>query len=332
MVKNIHLAILDADIPARALYELRGLYSAQFRDILQTAVLRLNSSESIKNGPVRLKVSAYDIHGGNYPPYNLLRQQSGEQTTTSVPEYEKGGTALGYYDYIDAILITGSAPAVYQAEHYPWMLELEHYIQTVYQDYPRVKLLGSCFGHQLIAKALLSRSKLKREEFVYVEKCPFGREIGLFPVKINPDFALAFPILSTLPKRELRIQMMHGDWVVSAATGLPASLLDGVWNVSLPKPWVNMGSTAICPIQGLFYPKRVLTIQGHFELDAFAMQKTCIEFGPLLGWSPAQLTAFLEQIGQDTFGEQDDYVKLAEVVVLFLCEADSRPYRTFASC
>ena len=36
-MRTIHLAILDADIPARAMYNARGLYSTQLRDILSNA-------------------------------------------------------------------------------------------------------------------------------------------------------------------------------------------------------------------------------------------------------------------------------------------------------
>lgn len=50
----------------------------------------------------------------------------------------------------DAYLITGSRFSVYDDE--PWIRKLEEYVLTLHNS--RFPLLGICFGHQMIAKAL----------------------------------------------------------------------------------------------------------------------------------------------------------------------------------
>lgn len=39
----------------------------------------------------------------------------------------------------------------------------------------------------------------------------------------------------------------------------------------VPEGCVNLGSTPICEIQGLYMPGRILTVQGHPEYDEFVM-------------------------------------------------------------
>lgn len=41
----------------------------------------------------------------------------------------------------------------------------------------------------------------------------------------------------------------------------------------VPDGCVNLGSTPICKIQGLYMPGRILTVQGHPEYDEFVMTK-----------------------------------------------------------
>ena len=53
-------------------------------------------------------------------------------------------------DECDAYLITGSKFSVYDAE--PWIIELQDYVISLHGR--RKKLIGICFGHQIIAHAL----------------------------------------------------------------------------------------------------------------------------------------------------------------------------------
>jgi hypothetical protein len=47
------------------------------------------------------------------------------------------------------------------------------------------------------------------------------------------------------------------------------------------------------------------------------MQKMCLEFAPLLGWTDSKLGLFLEQVGFD-YGRRDDSGAFALAVVCFL--------------
>ena len=53
-----------------------------------------------------------------------------------------------------AIIIPGSASGVHEFENTPWLPVLTRLIQNVYENYPHIKLVGICFGSQIIAQAL----------------------------------------------------------------------------------------------------------------------------------------------------------------------------------
>ncbi|KAL6230558.1 hypothetical protein BDW75DRAFT_248560 [Aspergillus navahoensis] len=303
----LHIAILDIDVPVPNVYAARGLYSSQFRTLLQSAASRLNLPAS------SIHTTAFDVVGGSLPPLQSLR--------TSPRESEDGvnGDTTNINPLalpIDGILITGAAAAAYEAAKYPWIIPLQSFVQTVFGSYAHVKLFGSCFGHQIIGQALLSAQAPKRSPrqapSVTVERNPRGLETGLASVKLSRQFTAAFPALSTrLPVAdEMRLQMIHGDWV---------AFLPGV--EKLPEPWVNVGSTELCPIQGLYYPGRVLTYQGHFEFDVFINSETCVEFGRRGGWEKADVESYLGLIERgrvEGVAEDDDDARVAaEVVISF---------------
>ena len=299
--QKLHIAILDTDVPIPQVYAERGLYSTQFRTLLRAAASRLNSQ------PVEIHTTAFDAVGGCLPPLECLR------TATS-----EGSGPLGP---IDGILITGSAAAAYDITHQPWIAELQKFIQCVYAEYPEVKMFGSCFGHQIIAQALLGVDSSScngstkdvdgKKTAVKVEYSPEGHEVGIVPITLDEQFKSAFPILSNLPTGSFRLQLIHGDRVVSVSDPNVVSLPDG---------WVNLGHTAKCSIQGLYKPSRVLTYQGHFEFDTFVNRETCFAFAKRGNWPSEKVEKFVKQIevaavpGKE---DDDDSKVAAEVVVQF---------------
>ena len=58
-------------------------------------------------------------------------------------------------DEVDAYLITGSKSSVYDDK--PWIRELEAFVRELHAR--RKKLVGICFGHQLVAQALGGRTE-----------------------------------------------------------------------------------------------------------------------------------------------------------------------------
>lgn len=298
----MHIAVFDTDNPVPKVFAKHGLYSTRFRKLLQAAAGRLKQSGTIPSDTI-VTTSAYDTCHGVFPLEENLRTSA----------------STGDINTIDAILISGSAKAIYDGE--PWMTELHHYIQHVFDKYPLVKIFGSCFGHQAIASALLGDS-------VRVEKCPLGVEAGIVPITLDEQFCQSVPHIlapregdesgnERRKNRLLRLQLVHGDWVV------PKSYPE---STALPEPWVNLGSTEICPVHGLYFPKRVLSFQGHFEFSSEVNRESVKEFGIRLGWESSLLDTRLRQInvsareGQDD-NDDDDSLVAAEVVLMFFLQS-----------
>ncbi|KAL2011967.1 hypothetical protein VTN00DRAFT_4685 [Thermoascus crustaceus] len=346
---SIHIAILDTDVPVPKVYAARGLYSSQFRVLLQAAAARLNARDQLRNSAnIEIRTTAYDAAGGCLPPLELLRKnpRRGGQN-------EEGFGPLGP---IDALLITGSSASAYELDKYPWIAPLQAFIQRVYEEFPEVKIFGSCFGHQIVAQALLShhnpqfakddnngasgtshvesqKEEKKKKGYVSVAACPSGYEIGIEPITLEPAFTDVFPELRerlSHPDGKLRIQLIHGDRVMPLSSPDTSSIRSSTngtttTSTSLPSPWLNVGSTTKSPIQGLYHPSRILTYQGHFEFDTFVNRETCIEFARRGGWSDADVAAYLDRIGSMPAPgkEDDDDAKVAaEIVVMFLAGED----------
>jgi GMP synthase-like glutamine amidotransferase len=89
-------------------------------------------------------------------------------------------------DEVDAYLITGSKSSVYEDK--PWIAALIDFVREL--DRRRKKIVGICFGHQLVAQALGGRT----------EKSPKGWGVGLHSYRFastpgwhdgeDPDFAV----------------------------------------------------------------------------------------------------------------------------------------------
>lgn len=314
MANNIHVAVLDADIPCLSVYKERGLYSSQFRVLLQAAATRLNKSAdtTLQHGPLVVNVTAFDAVGKTLPPLETLRN------SPKTPAEPHAGGPLGP---IDAILITGSASSAY--EDLPWIHELQAFIQSVHADYPHVKIFGSCFGHQIIAQALLSKDETSLESSFHVVHSQAGFEMGIQPITLDPSFTARFPPLARASAMNpFRIQLIHGDRVVPTPEAVAAT---GETDVSLPAPWCNIGSSAQCAIQGLYNPGRVLTYQGHFEFDTFVNGELSQEFGRRANWPADVVAGYLELINRSLvpgMDDDDDSKAAAEAVLLFFAGED----------
>ncbi|GFF80170.1 putative glutamine amidotransferase-like protein C13C5.04 [Aspergillus lentulus] len=284
---HIHIAILDLDVPVPTVYATRGLYSSQFTHLLVSAAARLSQSQSLSPGKeITISTSSYDVVGGIFPSPHLLR--------------ERGG--------IDGILLTGSSTSVYHADKHPWISSLQAFLTEVYVNHPHIKLFGSCFGHQMLARTLVPGCA--------VEACPGGYEIGVHAIALEENFVkrFGFSLLPSLPeaqgtgKKEMKLQFIHGDWVVCEA--------------GLPDDWVNVGSTPRCPIQGLYRRGRVLTFQGHFEFDVFVNRETCLEFGTRWGWDAEVVEGYVRAI--EAGNGKDDAEVAAAMVIWFFAGEDMK--------
>lgn len=335
----MHIAIFDTDVPVPTVYATHGLYSTRFRTLLRAAAARLDTDKT------EIHTSSYDVAHGVYPAEENLRTLDSDSDSDSDSDNNgSDGNGNGRdINTIDGIIITGSANAVYDKHQQPWIAQLERFVRRVFVSFPRVRIFGSCFGHQIIAEALLAGPSETADAgtgWVCVEKSPAGSEVGIAPISLNKRFCAAVPQLVRERKddptgnerrrrAEMRVQLVHGDWVSTTAStsGRDHSDQD---TTTLPAPWLNVGSTPKCPIQGLYHAGRVLTLQGHFEFDSFINRETVLEFGRRLAWDPRVVEGYVASVDvsarhgeeEDDDDDDDDSQAVAEAVVLFFLGRD----------
>lgn len=118
----LRIAVLECDIPMEAIKARFGTYARIFSTLLNAAANQLAHPDlSSKEG---LELSAWDVVNDD-----------------RYPEIEN----------IDAILITGSKYTAYDND--PWILGLVEYTKKVL-DQRRVRIIGVCFGHQIVGRAM----------------------------------------------------------------------------------------------------------------------------------------------------------------------------------
>lgn len=159
-------------------------------------------------------------------------------------------------------MVTGSASGAYSTD--PWIIKLTQKLQDIFNNFINVKLVGICFGHQIIAHALTDLKVIVN---------PKGWELGVYTVDLTKT------TMTPLSERgSYRIQMLHHDIVIGDVVG----------------DWKILGCTDICPNQGLYLKNRVLTLQGHFEFDKIICQETVDMIDPVL--TPKEKQKTLERI------------------------------------
>jgi GMP synthase-like glutamine amidotransferase len=145
---------------------------------------------------------AYDVEGGQYPDD---------------------------IDEVDAYLITGSKSSVYDEK--PWIPPLIDFVQKIAAH--KKKIIGICFGHQLVAQALGGKT----------EKSDNGWGAGLHTHTFRET-----PAWHDGGDADLNILVSHQDQVVENATGA---------RVLASSPFCE---NAVCQIG-----EQILTFQGHPE-------------------------------------------------------------------
>ena len=139
-------------------------------------------------------------------------------------------------DLVDGYIITGSKSSAYDDK--PWIRNLEVCIRRL--DAEQRKLVGICFGHQLIAKALGGE----------VKKSPKGWGVGVHVYSIT-DHSLHDGEGDTL-----QLLASHQDQVMAAPANAEV-----------------IATNEHCEIAGMRIGKHILTFQGHPEfVPAFSRE------------------------------------------------------------
>lgn len=107
----------------------------------------------------------------------------------------------------DAVMISGSFVEDASAD-LPWIARLCGFMIYLYDEFPRIRLIGICFGHQILARAFGARC----------EPNELGWEIGSTELTLTEE---GKKILGTpgKPEDKLRIQQVHSDHVTSVPEG-----------------------------------------------------------------------------------------------------------------
>ncbi|MFC4892529.1 gamma-glutamyl-gamma-aminobutyrate hydrolase family protein [Pseudofrancisella aestuarii] len=171
-----------------------------------------------------------EFSGGNYPEMfaNLFFKLS------VVIDFDIFDVTVGEYpenccEY-DGFIITGSKATAF--ERLPWIEELKARVREILDE--GKKIVGICFGHQVLVEALGGR----------VERSKNGFAVGIRTVKILNHKVWMSPYY-----KYLNLLFYHQDMVVE-----------------LPKDAELIGTSDYCEVQIFSYKDQVLGIQAHPEM------------------------------------------------------------------
>ncbi|STY28985.1 glutamine amidotransferase, class I [Legionella wadsworthii] len=167
-------------------------------------------------------------HGKYQDMYVKLLQQVDPDLQFLVYEV-RSGEFPAYMDAADAYVITGSRYGV--NDDLPWIAALEKWVRDIHTH--EKKMIGICFGHQLIAKALGGN----------VSKSPKGWGLGISVNKMSQQKPWMRPHL-----KNLNLIVSHQDQVVD-----------------LPEYAEVLASSDFCPFYMLQIKDNLFTVQGHPE-------------------------------------------------------------------
>lgn len=166
---------------------------------------------------------------GEYPDMFVTLLGRADPSMEFVSYDVEGGVYPADIDEVDAYLITGSKSSVYDDK--PWIPPLIKFVQEIAGR--GKKIVGICFGHQLVAQALGGKT----------EKSAKGWGVGLHTHTFTQT-----PSWHDGGSEDLKILVSHQDQVVKNAEG--ATVLASS----------DFCENAVCQIG-----EQILTFQGHPE-------------------------------------------------------------------
>ncbi|KAI8825975.1 class I glutamine amidotransferase-like protein [Fimicolochytrium jonesii] len=201
-MKQLRIALLVCDTPLPVVCENYGDYPKLFEELFRKAHTSLKMRI-----PIDFILTSFDVTLEQYP----------ENVTD-----------------FDAYVLTGSKFSAYEKDTIPWIKRLGDYVVEICEK-TDAKLVGICFGHQIIAQALDGS----------VVKNPKGWEVGWTEMSLNERGMKLFGTDKTIVK----LQQMHQDHVATVPPGFEI-----------------LAYTEKCPVHAMIgRDGRILTVQGHPE-------------------------------------------------------------------
>ncbi len=177
---------------------------------------------------------------GQYPDMFITLLKRSDPTLTFTLYDAEHADLPSHVGACDAYLITGSRHGV--NDNLPWIPKLEEFVRHLYAT--QKKVIGICFGHQLIAKALGGT----------VIKSPGGWGVGMSTNKVTQQKPWMNPTRNTF-----NLLISHQDQVVER-----------------PPCAEVLASNETCPIY-MMQIGNSLTVQGHPEFSK-AYAQALIEY------------------------------------------------------
>ncbi|KAL7918582.1 class I glutamine amidotransferase-like protein [Trichoderma austrokoningii] len=205
MHSPLRIAILQCDELPEDMQKEYGSLSSVYTEFLEAGAAKLEE-RGLYERP-HLSVSSYDVIGKQeYPDL----------------------------DNIDAVLLTGSRHDSFTPGENGWILKLVDFVKAMIQDQSRVRIMGICFGHQIIGRAYGAMP----------ERNDSGWEVSVTEVTLSEKGKQIFG------QDSLALHQMHRD----AVPWYPPSV-------------EKLGHTDICDVQGIYVKNRVISLQGHPEYN-----------------------------------------------------------------
>ncbi|KAJ3265534.1 phosphatidylinositol-3,5-bisphosphate 5-phosphatase [Chytriomyces hyalinus] len=233
---RVRVTVIVCDTPAPQILSTEGNYANMFERLMRRAAALSSGSQPASEvlTPKLSSLTVFILLNSSALHMGWLQNVSLEFSAVDVAGGEALPTSEEQLDAIDAIIITGSKHGVNDALE--WIEPLQQFVRMAAAT-NRIKVVGVCFGHQIIAAAFGGKVSLNEH----------GWEVGYTEMQVTPEGKQFLPLQQNTEC--LRFYSMHKD-IVSVC----------------PPGFSNLFSTTICPYQSLVNEKRtVLTIQSHPE-------------------------------------------------------------------
>lgn len=143
-LRLLRIAILCCDEPVGETKKRYGGFGNLFRELFEKAARQVVQEGS--HEPLKLNISTYDVLNGRTFP-RLEDIDAVVLTGSSKSEIHRGYAICVLMDW-------ASGYDSYSAGTNGWILRLVKFIEQVLYEQSRVRVIGVCFGHQIIGRAL----------------------------------------------------------------------------------------------------------------------------------------------------------------------------------